>query len=320
MSAAFMWTYPVQYGIYDAHARERQNIRNRALQRLWQGVADELEVRHPDPQCKVVVEFKNEELITGCHGNFVMTNAPDSNDPGMRMLAAFRMNITVRSWPGKRAAALWLLGAWTQYVMHEVTELVTWKEKHNSEVPASHLHRWDSRRSPYPDWSRVIDVHQSINEPLSMHHWDDMGTIQNGRDGWLEKGIGLVIGADAAKQLIEAGAADAAKEFEREVRKLAEPTALTVTAVDAQQGLITVESTKTKSGEQALQHYLDRQATKIKKTDLKKEKTAWWKTPPEVERIYQRLMEDFDREIVKRTAEKLLSYDPLTKLKWEDIK
>ena len=235
----------------------KQCARAKALHELWSKAADEVLVRHPDPTAKVTISFtpppyQNEQRIDG---RFSMTNMRDSNDPDVRMNEQFHMRLAVREWPGKYNAQLWILGAWTQYMLHEVSELVHFKDKlppPGKGVPDSNsLGYGFVRGGKFPDKSRVLNMHHA-GRTITRHHWNDMETVQWGDADTMTRTMGLIVGKEYAKVLIEDAAKVAKQEMdeatERYLAAIEGRPVMTVTGVDKEKGVVTVAAKENPNG------------------------------------------------------------------------
>ncbi len=137
---------------------------DRAAHGLWSDTFDAILVRHPDP--KAVITLKMDPWYPDYRkrmpGRFMMKVA-DTRDPGVTMVNAFQMPVTVTEWPGRRAAELFVVAAWATYLAHEAMELVSFTKGPRDQYP-------------YPDIGRVVNPHQG-NYGMAERHWTLMNAI-----------------------------------------------------------------------------------------------------------------------------------------------
>lgn len=178
----------------------RRNIRNDVLYRLWSGVTEGLEVRHPDPATRVTLHV----MSWGSRIVFSMENVADTRFRAGKVRIgnggpgdAFELWVETDFWPGVQTAELFLAGAWAWYVVHETMELVT--------------HRHPLMTFPAPPGTaagmRVIDPHDPLS-PDSANSirglkvlWGSLENCPFDAGGRLEWVLGMVTGLDRARSL-----------------------------------------------------------------------------------------------------------------------
>lgn len=162
--------------------------RTRAIHKLWKGVLDDTLVRHPNG----VIQFwlKTPDKYDSYHyGNAtskavsgkIRLGIPDTRNDVRKPYddhVNFHTPFKVNCWPGEKLAAIWVVAAYTIYMVHEASELVHSKKALTTKDGRSD---WESRHYQYPGVTRVYDVHDLYNYPgAKQHHWSMFDALDNG--------------------------------------------------------------------------------------------------------------------------------------------
>jgi hypothetical protein len=184
-------------------------VTSKALVKLWQGVADSLLFRHPDPGVTVECQagraaWTDDDTV---YGRFRLLNVRDTRNPDIKY-PDFYMPWKVSTWPGREAAELFLVAAWTMYGVHEATELVLRKVS----LPKA------KDGDPYPGGARVVDVHATPGSytELNKHHWSVMGAADKGTPEAMVRTIAFLVGDDVAEVIVHRHKDSAERELRTE--------------------------------------------------------------------------------------------------------
>ena len=185
-----------------------------AIHHLWTAVAKTIDIRHPDASVEVNLYTEYRAVAEDTRIAFVLNNLRDTTNPNER-LHGFIHNGIVADWPGYEAAALYIAGLWSIYLVHEGLELTRYKTKHAcNDVEISGrsswmgYHKFDPSCSDCARANMVYDAHAPYRG-----HQHQLGRIM--RD--IHAGVAIVIGDDEAKRLLDASRKRAQDEVANEM-------------------------------------------------------------------------------------------------------
>ena len=110
------------------------DLRYRAVTRLWQATLDELEIVHPDPGTTIKLFAQGNY---GCPPRVVMemSDLRDTDNRDRMLDARFRTFFRANTWYGAALARYAVAGAWALYMHHESLELVRTRKRNRFDHP-----------------------------------------------------------------------------------------------------------------------------------------------------------------------------------------